>query len=137
VARREAEPPALEVGTPPVPDSAAPASGAVPTLPALSAGSGPLSVSGTGSLSTTAGLPDASSNFGAGGASTAEAAPAPTGPAASTPASSSRAAPAAPLPAAHKGPDPARRLRTGYGLVLLAAFAGVAAVTAQFKIRLA
>jgi len=138
VARRAAEPPPLDESTPPAPDGVAPAPGTVPPPPA--AGPGTPTLSGTGPLSTTAGLPNVSYDFGSRGEPGPGAGSAPTGPSPGSTAASTLSAPNAPgsaaaLPTAHRGPEPARRLRTGYALVLLAAFAGVAAVTAQFKIR--
>jgi hypothetical protein len=98
---------------------------------------------GAGALATTAGPADVAYDFRSGATSSANAATASTG-VSSRPSSGSNAAatttsPAptseAALRAAHRKSDPARGVRTGYAVLLLAAAAGVAAVTAQGRVR--
>ncbi|MDQ1568050.1 MAG: hypothetical protein QOF96_2930 [Actinomycetota bacterium] len=143
VARREAEPPALDGATPPAPD----APGPITPDPVPPAGSGNSTLPGTGALATTAGPADVAYDFRSGATSSANAGTTPTGvsagpssgpssgsnvPATTTsPVSTSDAA----LPAAHRKSDPAHRVRTGYTVLLLVAAAGVAAVTAQGRVR--
>jgi hypothetical protein len=143
VARREAEPPALDGTTPPWPD----APGPITTTPAPPASSGSSTLSGTGFSSTTAGLGEVSYSFGSGASSSANSGTDSTGvssDSSSSPSSSSNAAASttsppplseAALPAANRKSDPARRIRSGYAVLLLVAAAGVAAVTAQGRVR--
>jgi hypothetical protein len=98
---------------------------------------------GAGALATTAGPADVAYGFRSGATASANTGTTSTGlsagpssgsnvPATTTsPASTSDAA----LPAAHRKSDPARGVRTGYAVLLLVAAAGVAAVTAQGRVR--
>ena len=144
VARRGSEPPSVDVSVPPPADGTTPGTGTTPppSTPSVRSGSPTLTASGSGS--SAADLPGVSSGFGSGassgsgasaGSGTGRAAGPSTSPAATDSASTNAGSAGAGVPTAHHGPDPARRLRTGYALVLLAALAGVAAVTAQFRIR--
>jgi hypothetical protein len=163
VARREIDAPTVDVPVPsPAADGPAPGAGAAAASPASPVGSGIPALTGSGSGSAAGGLPGVSYGFDSDRLSGAAAALG--GPSSAVPYSASAGAPnattsavsgasnaatsavsgasnaatsaaAAAVPSAHHGPDPARRLRSGYALVLLAALAGVAAVTAQFRIR--
>ena len=144
VARREAElPPALDGATPPWPD----APGPFTTTPVPPASAGSSTLPGAGYSTTAAGPGDVSYNFGSGASSSASSGTDSTGVSSgssSSPSSDSNAAattispaPAseAALPAANRKSDPARRIRSGYAVLLLVAAAGVAAVTAQGRVR--
>jgi len=132
VARRESESPSVDVSVPPPADGTTPGTGTTPPPSTPSVGSGSTALTGSGSGSSAADLPGVSSGFGSGLAAGPS-----TSPTATDSASTNAGSAAAGVPTAHHGPDPARRLRTGYALVLLAALAGVAVVTAQFRIRAA
>jgi hypothetical protein len=139
VARREAGPPALDGATPPAPDVPGP----ITPGPVPPPGSGSSTLPGTGVLATTARPADVAYDFRSGATASADTGTTSTGlstgpssgsnvPATTTsPASTSDAA----LPAAHRKSDPARGVRTGYAVLLLVAAAGVAAVTAQGRVR--
>jgi hypothetical protein len=102
-------------------------------------GSGIPALTGSGSGSPGGGLPSVSYGFDSEGPSGTGAAldsgASSVVPSAASASNAATSAAAAAVPTAHHGPDPARRLRSGYALVLLAALAGVALVTAQFRIR--